>query len=76
MKTINKLLLAGAAVTALKGLDNRLEVTHYTVKSKKIPPDFDNFRISLFADFIVTQRQVLPRLLSAKHPISSAYPVI
>lgn len=50
MKTINKLILAGAAVTALKGLDNRLEVTHYTVKSKKIPPDFDNFRISLFAD--------------------------
>ena len=50
MKTINKLLITGAAITALKGLDNRLEVTHYAVSSKKIPSDFDNFRISLFAD--------------------------
>lgn len=50
MKTINKLILAGAAFAAIKGLDNRLEVTHYTVKSDKIPCEFDNLRIVLFAD--------------------------
>lgn len=51
MKNKNILLLAGAALIAAKGLDNRLEVTHYSVSSDKLPMEFDNFRISLIADF-------------------------
>ncbi len=48
-------LLKGAAITggvllAAKGLDNRLETTHYTISSDKIPPEFDNFRIVQISD--------------------------
>lgn len=44
-------LLAGAALVAAKGLDNRLEVTHYTINDEKIPAEFNDFKISLIADF-------------------------
>ncbi len=43
-------LLGGAALVALKGLDDRLETTHYTVSHKKIPPGFDSFRIVQISD--------------------------
>ena len=51
MSLFSKILITGAALAAVKGLDNRLEVTHYTVNSKKIPTEFDEFRIVLFSDF-------------------------
>lgn len=51
MKLLGKVLLAGAVIVAAKGLDNRLEVSHYTVKSDKIPEKFDNFRILHLSDF-------------------------
>lgn len=50
MRIFTKILLAGAAVAAVKGLDNRLEITHYTVKSDKLPKEFDGFKICLFSD--------------------------
>ena len=50
MKKTTVLLAAGAALVVAKGLDNRLEVTHYTVSSEKIPQEFDGFKISLIAD--------------------------
>ncbi len=43
------LFLGGVLLTA-KGFDNRLETTHYTVKSKKIPKEFDNFKIVQISD--------------------------
>ena len=51
MKTVGKLLVAGAVFALAKGLDNRLEVTHYQIKSKKLPKSFENFRIVHIADF-------------------------
>ncbi len=51
MKLISKVLLAGAVVVAASGLDNRLEISHYTVNSDKIPDDFDGFRILHLSDF-------------------------
>lgn len=51
MKFLGKVLLAGAVIVAAKGLDNRLEVSHYTVNSDKIPDKFDGFRILHLSDF-------------------------
>ena len=51
MKKRNILLFAAMGLAAAKGLDNRLEVTHYRIKSKKIPLEFDNFRIVHISDF-------------------------
>ncbi len=68
MKKINMLLLAGAALVVAKGLDNRLEVTHYTVNSPKIPKEFDNFRISLIADFHCDTTAGLTDAIRGEHP--------
>ncbi|MCD8181158.1 MAG: metallophosphoesterase [Firmicutes bacterium] len=51
-----KKLLKTAAVTggilcAVKGLDNRLEVTRYNISSKKIPTGFNGFRILQISDY-------------------------
>lgn len=50
MKLITKLALAGGALIAVKGLDNRLEVTHYEQKFKTLPKEFDGFRIVHISD--------------------------
>ena len=42
-------LTSGALIVA-KGLDNRLETTHYTITSDKIPEEFDGFRIVQISD--------------------------
>lgn len=42
--------IAGVALVAAKGLDNRLETTHYTISSNKIPMQFDGFRIVQISD--------------------------
>lgn len=50
MKAINKILFAGAVIAAAKGLDNRLEVTRYTIVSPKLPHAFSDYRICLLSD--------------------------
>ena len=50
MKIINTFLFAAAAFTAAKGFDNNPEITQYTVISKKLPSDFDDFKISFLSD--------------------------
>ncbi len=50
-KTLKMLALTGGILCAVKGLDNRLEVTHYIIESPKIPEDFNNFRILQISDY-------------------------
>ncbi len=50
-KFLKAAALAGGALCLLKGLDNRLEVTHYNISSEKIPSDFNNFKILQVSDF-------------------------
>lgn len=49
-KIIKGAAVAGGALLAAKGLDNRLETTHYTIASDKIPVEFDGFRIVQLSD--------------------------
>lgn len=42
---------AGGALWLMKGLDNRLEVTHYSIISEKIPADFNGFKILQVSDY-------------------------
>lgn len=42
--------VAGGALLVAKGLDDRLETTHYTITSDKIPAEFDGFRIVQISD--------------------------
>lgn len=51
MGKITKLLALGGALYLASGLDNRLEVTHYNIRSKAIPKAFDGFRIVHISDF-------------------------
>ena len=50
-KAIKTLALTGGILYAAKGLDNRLEVTHYIMESPKIPKAFNNFRILQISDY-------------------------
>ncbi len=50
MKTATKLLLATGALIAVKGLDNRLEVTHYEAEFENLPDGFDGFTIAHISD--------------------------
>lgn len=43
--------IIGGALLIAKGLDDRLETTHYTIASDKIPKEFDGFRIVQISDF-------------------------
>lgn len=43
--------LTGGALFLMKGLDNRLEITHYNISSKKIPSAFNGFKILQVSDF-------------------------
>lgn len=45
------LALTGGILCAVKGLDNRLEVTHYIIESPEIPEEFNNFRILQISDY-------------------------
>ena len=68
MKLLGKVLLAGAVIVAAKGLDNRLEVSHYTVKSYKIPEKFDNFRILHLSDFHCDSTAGLVDAIKSENP--------
>jgi predicted MPP superfamily phosphohydrolase len=50
-KALKTLALTGGILCAVKGLDNRLEVTHYIMESPKIPKAFNNFRILQISDY-------------------------
>lgn len=52
--------ITGAAMLAAKGLDDRLETTHYIISSGKIPLGFDGFRIAHISDF---HASVVPGLI-------------
>lgn len=51
MGKIKKLLALGGALYLANGLDNRLEVTHYHIRSAALPQAFDGFRIVHISDF-------------------------
>ena len=52
MKKITKFTLAASAVfLTAKGLDIRLQTTHYAVSSGKIPDEFNNFKIAHISDY-------------------------
>ena len=50
-KAIKTLALTGGILCAVKGLDNRLEITHYILESPKIPKNFDGFTIAHVSDY-------------------------
>ena len=50
-KLLKGAAITGAAMFAIRGLDDRLETTHYIIESEKIPADFDGFRIVQVSDF-------------------------
>lgn len=49
-KIIKNLALAGGILCIVKGLDDRLETTHYLMESPEIPEEFNGFRILQFSD--------------------------
>ncbi len=50
MKLLTKLALGAGTLIAVKGLDNRLEVTRYELKFDTLPLEFDGFRITHISD--------------------------
>lgn len=68
MKLISKLALGAGALIAVKGLDNRLETTHYEPKFKNLPPDFENFRIAHISDLHSESTPGLVEEISAHKP--------
>ena len=61
IKILRNLALVGGTLCAVKGLDTRLEVTHYKMRSPKIPKEFDGFRIVQVSDY---HCDTIPALLS------------
>lgn len=59
-KLIKSAALAGGILVAVRGLDDRLETTHYFIESPKIPKEFDGFRIVQISDL---HASVVPGLL-------------
>ncbi len=49
-KFVKRIALAGGILCAVKGLDDRLETTHYFLRSPKIPKEFDGFCIVQISD--------------------------
>lgn len=50
-KLLKNLCIAGGVLCAVKGLDNRLEITYHTITSPALPENFDGFRIVQLSDF-------------------------
>ena len=61
LRVLRNLALVGGTLCAVKGLDTRLEVTHYKMRSPKIPKEFDGFRIVQVSDY---HCDTIPALLS------------
>lgn len=49
-KIIKTLAVTGGILCIVKGLDDRLETTHYVMESPEIPEEFTGFRILQFSD--------------------------
>lgn len=62
MGIIKKLAFAAGAAFVIRGLDTRLEIVHYTISSKKLPKEFDGFRILQLSDY---HNDTIPGLLEA-----------
>lgn len=67
-KAVKALAAAGGILLAVKGFDNRLEITRYTVKSKKIPPEFDGYKIIQISDIHSDAVPGLVSEISAEKP--------
>ena len=50
-KLLKTAALTGGILFAVKGLDNRIEVTHYDISSPKIPEGFDGYKILQISDY-------------------------
>ena len=50
-KTIKALVIAGGVLCAVKGFDNRIEVSDYNIQSPKIGKGFNGFRILQISDY-------------------------
>lgn len=63
---MNKLIkigiLAGGIMCVANGLDNRLEITRYTIKSDNLPKEFDGFSIAHLSDM---HSESIPGLVDA-----------
>lgn len=51
MKRITAFLAIGGALCLGKGLDSRLETTHYKITSRKIPIEFNGYKIVQISDY-------------------------
>lgn len=69
-KLIKYGMVAGGIMCVVNGLDNRLETTHYTISSDKIPEEFDGFTIAHLSDL---HSESIPNLYSA---VKSLHPDI
>ena len=52
-KLLKTAALTGGILFAVKGLDNRIEVTHYDISSPKIPEEFDGYKILQISDEVI-----------------------
>lgn len=50
-KLLKTAAITGGILCVVKGLDNRLEVTHYNISSPKIPEEFNGFKILQVSDY-------------------------
>lgn len=67
-KLIKGAAVAGSILVAVKGLDERLETTHYTIKSDKIPDAFDGFRIVQISDLHAAQIPGIAEEIRSENP--------
>ena len=51
LRLLKNAALIGAAIYVIRGIDMRLETVRYTVSSKKIPKEFNGFRIVQLSDY-------------------------
>ena len=50
-KLLKTLFFTGGVLCLAKGLDDRLETTHYAIRSPKLPDEFDGYRITQISDY-------------------------
>lgn len=60
-KILKTAAITGGALCVIKGIDNRLEVTHYNMSSDKIPASFNGFKILQISDY---HCDMIPGLIS------------
>lgn len=68
MKLFSKLLLAGGILAVAESFDRRLEVTHQTLKFRRLPEEFDGFRIAHISDLHSDSVPCLARAIAEQAP--------